>query len=584
MYCCRLLPTMTGYHKRRSQSCDILAKHLLDINIEPLSNSELHEVIATLFPTLKTITNRIVSVFQEFTKEQEESGLYKSRRLISTRDLFKWCSRAIIDYDVSSNTSALKILQDGIDIFCCSQRDKETRLNLAKVISSHLGIIQENAIYFCTQYKPNLSLTPDILRAGRATIKRSNTIPDCNVKFCFTRPSSCLVENIMCCIAANEPVLLVGETGTGKTSTVQFLARTLGQELIVINMNQQSDSADLLGGFKPVDLKLVVGPIRKEFEEIFKSFYNVERNKTFLGHIAYCYNSKLYIELMLLMKRSYEAAIIRLKNESAETIALGEKRKKQADKNVAKLSLNKDFLNKWQNFGRKLEKLELQLKHKNALAFTFIEGSLVKAVEKGQWVLLDEINLANAETLECLSGLLEGLHGSLNLLERGDKKPIKRHPNFTLFACMNPSTDVGKKDLPSGLRNRFTEFFVDKLTDKTDLLLLANSYLEAKSMKEDKLQNLIKFYLKVRKEAELNLSDGLGHKPHFSLRSLCRALNIASKNPCGNIIRSLYEAFCLSFLTQLDLNSYNVVEKMIARWVILHLKMLFVLTNSYINF
>ena len=68
--------------------------------------------------------------------------------------------------------------------------------------------------------------------------------------------------------------------------------------------------------------------------------------------------------------------------------------------------------------------------------------------------MLDEINLASAETLECLSGLLEGTAGSLSLLERGDQEPIERHPDFRLFACMNPATDVGKKELPAGLRNR----------------------------------------------------------------------------------------------------------------------------------
>jgi midasin len=46
-----------------------------------------------------------------------------------------------------------------------------------------------------------------------------------------------------------EPVLLVGETGTGKTSAVQYLADKTGHHLVVINMNQQSDSADLLGGY-----------------------------------------------------------------------------------------------------------------------------------------------------------------------------------------------------------------------------------------------------------------------------------------------------------------------------------------------
>jgi len=36
-----------------------------------------------------------------------------------------------------------------------------------------------------------------------------------------------------------------------------------------------------------------------------------------------------------------------------------------------------------------------------------------------------------------------------------DTKPVVRHPDFRLFACMNPATDVGKKDLPPGVRNRY---------------------------------------------------------------------------------------------------------------------------------
>ena len=47
--------------------------------------------------------------------------------------------------------------------------------------------------------------------------------------FSYTRPSVCLLEKVAACVKRNEPVLLVGETGTGKTSSVQFLAHTLGQ-------------------------------------------------------------------------------------------------------------------------------------------------------------------------------------------------------------------------------------------------------------------------------------------------------------------------------------------------------------------
>ena len=42
-----------------------------------------------------------------------------------------------------------------------------------------------------------------------------------------------------------------------------------------------------------------------------------------------------------------------------------------------------------------------------SFAFSFVGEILVKAIREGKWVLLDEINLASAETLQRLSGLLE---------------------------------------------------------------------------------------------------------------------------------------------------------------------------------
>ena len=50
-----------------------------------------------------------------------------------------------------------------------------------------------------------------------------------------------------------------------------------------------------------------------------------------------------------------------------------------------------------------------------------------------------------------------------------DRQPVIRHPGFQLFACMNPATDVGKKDLTAGVRSRFTEFYVNELTSRQDL-------------------------------------------------------------------------------------------------------------------
>ena len=53
------------------------------------------------------------------------------------------------------------------------------------------------------------------------------------------------------CLEFSEPVLLVGETGTGKTTVCQMAARSRGQHLHILNCNQHTEASDFLGGFRP---------------------------------------------------------------------------------------------------------------------------------------------------------------------------------------------------------------------------------------------------------------------------------------------------------------------------------------------
>ena len=51
------------------------------------------------------------------------------------------------------------------------------------------------------------------------------------------------------------------------------------------------------------------------------------------------------------------------------------------------------------------------------LVFDFVEGNLIKAIKQGDWILIDEINLANNEVLQKLLPVIEGK--SLLLYEKG---------------------------------------------------------------------------------------------------------------------------------------------------------------------
>lgn len=49
-----------------------------------------------------------------------------------------------------------------------------------------------------------------------------------------------------------EPVLLVGETGGGKTTLCEILANMNGQKLVTVNCHMHTESGDFIGGLHPV--------------------------------------------------------------------------------------------------------------------------------------------------------------------------------------------------------------------------------------------------------------------------------------------------------------------------------------------
>ncbi|XP_053499982.1 midasin [Ictalurus furcatus] len=554
------------WHRPQSTHAALLDKYWNKLQIGNMTREELKQVVLDKFPNLAVVVDRLLDIYCQLTGDKHHVAVAASGpqnpsedrttmlegRGLSLRDLLKWCERIYVNFDSSSSNTAQNVFLEALDCFTAMQSKAESRLKLAEVIGSKLNISKEKAQHFCQMYQPAISITELEVTVGRTMLLRKQSdavrLDVDKQTFAATRPSSVLLEQLAVCVTKGEPVLLVGETGTGKTSTVQYLAGLTGHKLRVINMNQQSDTADLLGGYKPVDHKLILLPLREAFEDLFSQTYSRKQNITFLGHVQTCFRGKRWQDLLKLMDHVCKSALT----------------KELQDKPNAAL-----LQQQWEALALRLSQTQEQIRaRESALVFAFVEGTLAQAVKKGEWILLDEINLAAAETLECLSGLLEGSAGSLVLLDRGDTEPLVRHSDFRLFACMNPATDVGKRNLPLGIRNRFTELYVEELESEGDLRVLVSDYLKGLNLNRSTIHGVISFYLAIRKEASSRLVDGTGHKPHYSLRTLCRALKYVATNPCYNVQRSLFEGFCLSFLTQLDRSSHPVVEKLVHQYIL----------------
>ena len=67
------------------------------------------------------------------------------------------------------------------------------------------------------------------------------------------------------------------------------------------------------------------------------------------------------------------------------------------------------------------------------------DGVLVQAMQAGDWLLIDEINACLPEIAFCLHSLLDD--DRMIVLTEYDGRVIRPHPNFRLFATMNPSEE-----------------------------------------------------------------------------------------------------------------------------------------------
>lgn len=86
----------------------------------------------------------------------------------------------------------------------------------------------------------------------------------------------------------------------------------------------------------------------------------------------------------------------------------------------------------------------------------WVNGVLIEAMEAGDWLLIDEINACLPEIAFCLHSLLDD--DRMIVLTEYDGRIIKPHPNFRLFASMNPHEDKrygGTKPLNEALLDRF---------------------------------------------------------------------------------------------------------------------------------
>lgn len=562
------------------------------VHVNPLPFAELQEVGQQMHPDLpKSVAEAVLNVLRKLDNsgrddENEntandqirkpghlkESIFGHGARSASVREYIKLLSRiaSALHFEPGSEyvteSQRLDCLAETVDIFAMSCPNIERRRDFITQIAAPIwGLTADAATRYIEGRIPSISSGGNMNRRieiGRTTLlaRRSEDdmhddtlAPGKKKNFAETNHALRLMESVAVCAAQNEPALLVGETGCGKTTVVQRLANLTGQSLLVQNLSLQTDSTDLLGGYKPLEMRHVARGVYDKFVDLFVSSFSRSQNAQFLRYVLTAFEKGDWKKLAQCFLKA---------------AGMGEKKMNE----LVKKGKEANNLELWSEFRSTAERFERQrVASESGLAFLFTEGALVDAIRTGKWVLLDEINLASSETLQRLCGLLDDAHGSITLTEKGDAEAVVRHPDFRIFAAMNPATDAGKKDLPASIRSRFTEIYVDELVDSLQLRSVAARYLDKAVSTNgvplehsESVMSSVDMYLKCRSLSEQSLVDGGGQRPRYTLRTLCRTL-VAARNLIIHQRfapqRALLEGFELAFEGSLDLPSRAIVQK-----------------------
>jgi midasin len=409
-----------GLYAGRKVLSRAFRNRFLEVHFEDVPQAELETILCQRCQIAPSYGKKIVAVFRELQKRRQTGRVFESKQGFATlRDLFRWAGRDAIGYQ--------ELADNGYMLLAERTRREEDRLVVKEVIESVMGVrIDEDAMY--DLQRPDLDI-PSFL--GRPIPTTSTTV--------WTKAMRRLYTLVCRGLKFNEPILLVGETGSGKTSVCQVFAESLSQRLLALNCHQNTETADIIGGLRPVRNRSAIQA------EIIK-----EASLT-LQKIGFEGNTLPTIEAM----------------DSLLSSVLKTHPHIDADTRV------------------QLEDIRSRMLRLHSI-FEWHDGPLIEAMNNGDVFLLDEISLADDSVLERLNSVLEPGR-SIVLAERGgtdsEQPAIRASEEFKLIATMNPGGDYGKKELSPALRNRFTEIWVPPMEDRKDLELIVDSLWREKSLR-----------------------------------------------------------------------------------------------------
>jgi len=300
-----------------------------------------------------------------------------------------------------------------------------------------------------------MHITADKLYIGDVTLNRENCSVYEDRDLLLLRDQKTTLRSLMQCVNMNWMSILVGVSGCGKSDVVRLLAILAGQKLKSIGMNSAMDTTEILGAFEQTDYNRHLEQLLKRVTSLAISSLRTKLKK--LKQVTNLHQNLILVQ--------------RLFNENVSSKTMDVQVNLFLNK-IAKLSEFVSIMKIWEpryeaqllDIESSLKKLSDSVKQDRCLnaggKFEWIDSVLVKCLQDGTWLLIDQVNLCSPAVLDRLNGLLEP-NGVLTIGERGVDKEgnvvtIRPHKNFRLFLTMDPRYG----EISRAMRNRGIEIYM----------------------------------------------------------------------------------------------------------------------------
>uniref|UniRef100_A0A2P2MUR9 Midasin AAA lid domain-containing protein n=1 Tax=Rhizophora mucronata TaxID=61149 RepID=A0A2P2MUR9_RHIMU len=314
---------------------------------------------------------------------------------------------------------------------------------------------------------PRVQLDPEYLSVGTSAIKRSSfqSWSPLNSQLNIMPYIRHSLEAVAHSVQHQWLCILVGPPSSGKTSLIRLLAQLTGNVLNEVNLSSTTDISELLGCFEQYNayrnIRLIVAQVERYLNQYFslqlefsKAAFVSERK----GIIAkwFAFLSTMDSGLSSTSTFSYLQKGGNIVKSLCLLVDIIEQLKSDVENRDLHVSGSTEELDRMKAI------LELQIDQKKepfSAKFEWVSGLLIKAIENGEWLVLENANLCNPTVLDRINSLVEP-GGSITINERGivDGSPmvILPHPNFRMFLTVNPSYG----EVSRAMRNRGVEIFM----------------------------------------------------------------------------------------------------------------------------